>query len=143
MILLDTNIISALMRDPPDVTVVAWLDTQPPLSVWTTSITVFEVRFGLAQMPDSRRRRGLELAFDALLAEDLAGRIATFDVAAAIAAADLAARRRGLGRPVDFRDTQIAGIGISRRADIATRNTRHIEDLDVAVIDPWSFAPQA
>ena len=140
MIFLDTNVLSALMRDPPDQAVVDWLDTQPAQSVWTTSISVFEVRFGVAQLPDSHRRRALDRAFELLLAEDLEGRVAAFDTGAAIAAADLAARRQASGRTIDFRDTQIAGIALSRRADIATRNRRHFEDLDVAVIDPWAAA---
>lgn len=135
MILLDTNVVSALMAQ--DATVVAWLDTQPAESIWLTSITVFEAEFGLALLPARKRRKALETAFAALLSEDLEGRVVSFDTAAASAAARLAAERRRAGRPVDMRDTQIAGIAISRRAAVATRNVRHFEGLPTAVVSPW------
>ena len=137
MIILDTNVLSALMRTTPDVAVVNWLDRQPADSVWVTSVTVFEARFGLALLPRGRRRLGLERAFEQVLHDDLANRILDFDAAAAAAAAQLAAERQHAGGPVDFRDTLIAGIALARRATIATRNTRHFEGLDVPVVDPW------
>ena len=140
MILLDTNVLSALMRDPPDPAVVRWLDQQPAESIWTTSITVFEVRMGLALLPDGRRQRTLQALFELLLAEDLQHRVLDFDSAAAARAAELAARRQRAGRPVDMRDTQIAGIALARHAAVATRNVRHFGDLDVPVIDPWQQA---
>ena len=120
MIILDTNVLSALMRAPPDAVVIEWLDRQPAESVWITSITLFEARFGLALLPPGRRRQGLEFAFDNLLKEDLENRVLDFDSAAAIAAASLAAVRQKSGRPVDMRDTQIAGIALSRHAALAT-----------------------
>ena len=100
MILLDTNVLSALMRTRPDPVVVAWLDAQAPESVWTTAVSVFEIRFGIELLPASRRRKVLEKAFDAMLGDDLSGRIAAFDAAAAEEAAHLAARRQRRGRPV-------------------------------------------
>lgn len=145
MIILDTNVLSALMRDEPDQRVVEWLDAQAAASTWTTSVTVFEIRFGLALLPEGRRRRGLEQAFDGLLAEDLGGRILSYDAAAAAQAATLAASRQRAGIIVDIRDTQIAGIALARRASIATRNLRHFLGLTVPVISPWgeeSAAPQ-
>jgi predicted nucleic acid-binding protein len=138
MILLDTSVISALMRPDPDAAVVSWLDAQPAESIWTTSITVFEVTTGLRLLPIGRRRRALERSFNALLAEDLDGRIQAFDTAAATAAADIAAQRQTAGRPVEIRDVQIAGIARARRAQLATRRTRHFTDLGIALIDPWS-----
>lgn len=137
MIILDTNVLSALMRTAPDAAVVRWLDRQPAESIWITSITLFEVRLGLALLPRGRRKHALEAAFDQLLEEDLAQRVLDFDSAAAIEAASLAAARRKAGRPVDIRDTQIAGIALARRASLATRNVKHFQDLKVAVIDPW------
>lgn len=137
MIVLDTNVLSALMRTNPEMVVVAWLDRQPADSVWLTSITVFEARFGLALLPKGRRRSGLERAFDRLLTDDLSNRILAMDEMAAATAAQLAADRQRSGRPVDLRDTLIAGIAQSRRATIATRNARHFEGLDVPVVDPW------
>jgi len=141
VILLDTNVISAMMRrDPnPDAVVVRWLDRQPAESIWTTSITVFEVKTGLHILPPGRRRQNLERAFDALLTDDLDGRIQSFDTAAATAAAEIAAQRRSTGRTREIRDVQIAGIAVARRAQLATRNTRHFTDLGVVLIDPWSF----
>ena len=142
MIILDTNVISALMRAAPDPSVVAWLDRQAPESIWITSITLFEARLGLALLPTGRRRQALEAAFAALLQEDLESRVLDFDSAAAIEAASLAAGRQRAGRPVDMRDTQIAGIALARRATLATGNVRHFEDLKVPVVDPFRVRTQ-
>lgn len=138
MIILDTNVLSALMRTVPDAPVVTWLDGQPAESVWIASITVFEARLGLALLPQGRRRRAIETAFARLLEEDLENRVLDFDLAAASAAASLAAERQRAGRPADMRDTQIAGIALSRHATLATRNVRHFADLNVPVVDPWT-----
>jgi hypothetical protein len=138
VILLDTNVVSALMRRDPDVAVVGWLDRQPTESIWTTTITVFEVITDLRLMADGRRRRDLERAFDALLAEELEGRVQSFDTSAALAAGEIAAQRQAAGRTVEIRDVQIAGIATARRAQLATRNTRHFSDLGIALIDPWA-----
>jgi predicted nucleic acid-binding protein len=138
VIILDTNVLSALMRTAPDAQVVNWLDGQPADSIWITSITVFEARYGLAILPRGRRRRALEEGFSRLLEEDLENRVLDFDAAAAASAGALAAVRRKAGRPVDLRDTQIAGIATARHATLATRNVRHFADLDVPVVDPWS-----
>ena len=138
MIILDTNVLSALMRTVPDAHVVAWLDRQPAESVWITSITLFEAYLGLALLPSGRRRRTLEGAFARLLQEDLENRVLDFDSAAATEAASLAAARQKNGRPVDLRDTQIAGIALARRATLATRNVRHFRDLRILIVDPWA-----
>ena len=138
MIVLDTNVLSALMRTRPDAAVVNWLDRQPADSIWVTSITVFEARFGLALLPRGRRRIGLEAAFKRVLEEDLENRVLDFDSVAAASAARLAADRKSAGRAADLRDTLIAGIAQARRATIATRNAKHFEGLDVAVVDPWN-----
>ena len=138
MIILDTNVLSALMRTAPEVPVVAWLDRQPAESVWITSITLFEARFGLALLPKGRRQQTLEAAFARLLKEDLENRVLDFDSAAASEAASLAAGRQKAGRQVDMRDTQIAGIALARRATLATRNVRHFGDLKVPIVDPWA-----
>ena len=140
MIILDTNVLSALMRTAPEPAVVRWLDRQPVESIWITSITLFETRLGLALMPRGRRRQTLEAAVEQLLQEDLENRVLDFDAAAATAAAELAATRQRAGRPVDVRDTQIAGIALARRATLATRNLRHFQDSGLALIDPWQAA---
>ena len=103
-----------------------------------TSITLFETRLGLALLPSGRRRQTLEDAFTRLLIEDLENRVLDFDSAAANEAASLAAARQKIGRPVDMRDTQIAGIALARRATLATQNVRHFADLKISVVNPWA-----
>ena len=141
MILLDTNVVSSIMQVTPDGRVVAWFDQQSADSIWTTSITVFEIEAGLARLTAGRRRDRLTDAFNVLIHRVLNDRVVAFDYAAATAAAHLDARRQKLGRRVDMRDTQIAGIAIARRATIATRNTKAFHGLDTPVIDPWQTAP--
>ena len=140
MIVLDTNVLSALMRREADRSVVAWLDRQASESVWTTAVTVFEIRFGLELLEPGRRRRQLEDAFSRVLDEDFQGRILPFDHEAAQEAASLAAERRAAGKPVNFRDLEIAGIVSASRATLATRNTRHFVDLRIELIDPWAHS---
>ncbi len=142
VILLDTNVLSALMLRVPDQTVVAWLDGQSAESIWTNSITVFEVRMGIELLAEGRRRTRLEQEFDRLLAEELDGRVQSFDRAAAGAAGTIAASRQRAGLTVEIRDVQIAGIATARGATLVTRNTRHFEGLGVPLIDPWQ-SPQA
>jgi toxin FitB len=137
MIILDTNVLSALMRTVPEAPVVAWLDRQPVESVWITSITLFEAHLGLALLPSGRRRQTLETALARVLKEDLENRVLDFDSAAASEAASLAAARQKNGRLVDMRDTQIAGIALARRVTLATRNVRHFADLKILLVDPW------
>ena len=138
MILLDTNVVSEMMRRDPDNVVVSWLDRQPPESVWTTAVTVFEVRLGLEVLEPGRRRHALEETFERALREDFDGRVLPFDDAAADAAGRLAAERRRAGRSIEIRDAQIAGIAAARKATIATRNLRHFENTGVALVNPWS-----
>jgi len=138
VIVLDTNVLSVLMHHVPDPAVIAWLDDQSIESVWTTTITTFEVRLGLEVMPEGRRRARFEAAFERLVSEDLQDRVLAFDREAANAAARLAAIRRRLGRPVEIRDSQIAGIVAMRRATLATRNVRDFEGVDLRVVNPWS-----
>jgi len=138
MILLDTNVVSALMRQDPEPVVVSWLDDQPAESIWTTSITVFEVRTGLELLKPGRRRQQLERAFDELLAEDFEGRVQPFDQAAALAAGSIAAKRQSVGQTLEIRDIQIAGIATARKAILATRNLRHFDGLGIDLVDPWA-----
>ena len=137
MIILDTNVLSALMLQTPDQSVIAWLDKQSRTSVWTTSITVLEIRFGLQIMAAGKRRSTLIHAFEILL-EKIGNRVVPFDVAATQQSADLMASRHKKGRPGDLRDTMIAGIVLAQRATLATRNTMHFEDISVPLVNPWS-----
>lgn len=136
MIVLDTNILSAIMRQEPDAKVVAWLDQQSRTSIWTTSITVLEIRFGLQIMATGKRRSSLLQSFESLL-EKMGQQIAPFDNDAATQAANLMASRQLKGRPFELRDTMIAGIVLARHATLATRNVVHFEDLSVPVVNPW------
>ena len=138
MILLDTNVLSALMQRQADPVVVMWLDGLPVETVWTTSITVFEVRCGLELLEKGRRRRQLEAAFTKALEEDFDGRVLPFDQIAAQASGEIAAQQRLAGRPVEIRDAQIAGIAAARKATLATRNARHFEEIGLTLVDPWS-----
>jgi hypothetical protein len=137
MILLDTNVISALMREKPDVTAEAWLDRLPRISVWTTAVNVFEIRFGLQILAAGKRSDMMAQDFERLTHNILANRVAHFDQAAAEQTATLMAARQKIGRPVDLRDSMIAGIALSLSATIATRNVRHFEDLSCPVVNPW------
>lgn len=137
MIILDTNVLSALMQQQPDVRVIGWLDSQPAESIWISSITLFEARYGLNLLADGKRKTMLLQRFDELIQEDLANRILVFDVRAANRAAHLAAERKTCGRPVDIRDTFIAGIAMTHGATLATRNIKHFDDLPTPVLTPW------
>ncbi len=139
MIMLDTNVLSGLMQQQPDPQVVAWLDGQSAQSIWLNSVTLFEIRFGLALVASSRRKKLLHERFEELLQDDLQNRVLLFDAHAAAQAAQLAADRKAGGRPVDMRDTFIAGIALAHNAILATRNIRHFSDLSVAVVNPWDW----
>ena len=137
MIVVDTNVLSALMRRVPDPKVIAWLDGQPRTSVWTTSITILEVRFGLQVMQAGKKRSALLEIFERVLTEKIERRVVPFDTLAAQHAANLMAVRQKNGRPGELRDTMIAGIVLATRATLATRNTKHFDDLSISVVNPW------
>jgi hypothetical protein len=141
LIVLDTNVLSALMLREPDPLVVSWLDSLPAESVWTTAVTVFEVRMGLEVLPAGRRRDHLEESFARALEEDFENRVLPFDRSAADAAGRIAAERRRAGRSVEIRDVQIAGIVKARKATLATRNVRHFEGCGVVLVNPWPAFP--
>jgi predicted nucleic acid-binding protein len=137
MIILDTDVLSAAIRQTPDRQIVDWFDRQPVASLCITTITLFEIRSGIEQTGDRSKRLSLDAAFELALGELLEGRVLPFDEPAARVAADLhGARRRG-GITIGAADTQIAGIAVSRGHALATRNVRHFPNLSVPVIDPW------
>jgi toxin FitB len=137
MIILDTNVLSELMKPKPDPTVVAWLGGQPAASLYTTSITQAEILYGLMLLPRSRRRTALEAAATSMFAKDFAERILGFDRDAAPAYAQIASDRRRTGRPISHFDAQIAAIARFMGAAIATRNTADLDGCGVTVVDPW------
>lgn len=136
MIVLDSNVISAMMRQP-DKLLIAWLDTQPQQSLWTTSISVYEIEYGLQALLKGKRRQGLQKDFERAMQEDLEGRILDFDHLAAKQAAAISAHLRSIGRPIDVRDAMIAGISLSRNATLVTRNVKHFDQTGVNLINPW------
>lgn len=137
MILLDSNVLSALMQPTPEPRVVSWLDLQARQSLWTTTVNVFEIRFGLKSMPTGGRQSILTENFELILGQ-LEERVAAFDLASAQEASELMAARIKRGRVVDIRDTMIAGIALANNASLATRNIKDFEDARIPLVDPWS-----
>jgi|ERR1700733_12210360 predicted nucleic acid-binding protein len=137
MIILDSNVVCELMRPRPEGNVIAWLDRQPRASIWTSSVTVLEVRFGLQIMPNGKRRDVYTKGFENLLL-GIDHRITPFDYEAAEHASTLMASRKLRGRPRQDRDTMIAGIVLARRATLATRNIRDFDDISAPIVDPWT-----
>jgi len=138
VIILDTNVVSAMMRPSSDERVATWLDKTPRELLWLTSISIFEVRTGIELLPKGPKRRTLEQLFDHAVRVSLEGKVLPFDTAAATEAAALTARRKLSGYPSEWRDTQIAGVVLARKAQLATGNVRHFTDLGDAVINPWT-----
>jgi predicted nucleic acid-binding protein len=137
MIILDTNVLSELMRPKPS-RVAAWVAKQPATDVFTTSITEAEIFYGIELLSKGKRREGLLAAAEAMFAEDLAGRVLGFEGDAARVFSRIAAHRRALGRPISHADAQIAAIARVRSAKLATRNVEDFEDCGIDVVDPWS-----
>jgi hypothetical protein len=137
VIILDTNVISELMREAGSPAVQAWASAQRREDLVTTAINVMELRVGIENLLASRRRRELEAALDRTLNEFLAQRVLKLDLKAAHAAAAWHASCRRQGRTVPTTDAQIAGIAISRRIPIATRDIHDFEGLPIKVSSPW------
>ena len=137
MILLDTNVVSELMKAAPAESVVRWVSAQPESGLYTTSITQAEILHGIALVPSGQRRRGIEAAAHAMFAEEFGGRILGFGSDAALPYANIAADRRRAGRPISNFDAQIAAIARSVGAAIATRNVADFSDCRVELVNPW------
>jgi toxin FitB len=137
MIILDTNVLSELMLHTPDQNVLSWIDRQPRSSIWTSSLTVFEIRFGIAIIPAGKRRSAMMDDFERVL-NSFDRQVVSFDIGAAEHAGTLMASRRLRGRPREDRDTMIAGIVLANHATLATRNIRDFEDTGAKLIDPWA-----
>ena len=143
MIILDTNVISALMQQRRERAVDEWLDSQSNASVWTTSISIFELVYGLQILPAGKRRAQLQDSFDLAVVKTLGNRVAAFDASAAHHASELMAVCKQKGRPMEIRDTMIAGVALARRATLATRNERHFSELAVRVVNPWRLEKES
>ena len=137
MILLDTNVVSELMKSAPAEAVVGWTAAQPASSLYTTSITQAEIFHGIMLLPSGKRRRAIEDAAQAMFSEEFDGRILAFGSEAALPYARIAADRRRAGRPISGFDAQIAAIARTVGAMIATRNVADFSDCGVEVVNPW------
>ncbi|MGW1465243.1 PIN domain-containing protein [Streptomyces sp. NPDC002308] len=140
MIILDTDVLSELVKSVPDPRVVDWLDSLVPEEVMTTAVTAAELWYGVRRLPGGKRRSELAEGIDAMLLEDLGGRIEVFDAAAATRYADIVMARERLGRPIAAAGAQIAAICASRKATLATRNVKDFEGTGVTLVNPWNEA---
>ena len=139
-VLLDTNVVSELMRKVPDSAVAVWAAGRPLEDLFFSAVGEAELRYGAAVLPAGRGREMLVSDIERMLSEAFGNRVLPFDSGAASAYADIAAMRRSAGRPVTTPDCQIAAIARSRRMAVATRNVRDFEDADIEVVDPWTAA---
>ena len=137
MIVLDTNVISELMKFAPAETVARWIADQPASTLYTTSITQAEILHGVMLLPSGKRRGALEAAADAMFDEDFDGRVLPFGSEAARTYAQISAQRRRSGRPISHFDAQIAAIARSARSPVATRNVVDYEGCGIKVLNPW------
>ena len=137
MIILDTNVLSELMKPEPHAHVVAWIQKQVTTELCTSAVTEAEIFYGIELLSKGKRREGLLEAAQAMFAEDFAGRVFGFESDAARHFARIAAHRRALGRPISHADAQIAAIVRTRGAKLATRNLDDFADCGIDLIDPW------
>ncbi|MDS4042691.1 MAG: type II toxin-antitoxin system VapC family toxin [Candidatus Competibacter sp.] len=137
MIILDTNVISEMMKTTPSGTVLDWLNAQDAASLYVTTITLAEIGYGLRLLPDGQRRRLLAERFDRFIARAFDQRILSFDEAAARTYGDIMGHRKELGRPISVTDGQITAIAKSNGFGIATRNIKDFDDSQIALIDPF------
>jgi len=137
MIILDTNVVSELMKAKPSQAVLAWIARGDSSGYCTTSITQAEILHGVMLLPAGRRRRAIESAAEAMFATDFAGRVLSFDSPAACSYAELVSDRRRRGRPISQFDAQIASIARVAGATLATHNVRDFEHCGIGVVDPW------
>lgn len=138
MIVLDTNVLSELMKPSPSPEVLHWFATQSPDSIFTTAITQAEILFGIELLPKGKRRDALHAAAMAMFDQDFAGRVLPFDSAAATAYSRIAASRQKAGRPISHFDAQIAAIALCHGAALTTRNTADFEKCGLRLVNPWA-----
>jgi hypothetical protein len=136
MIVLDTNVVSELMRPEPAPAVLAWLRQRSGGSLHTTTVTVAEIRYGIARLPEGRRRETLQQAASEIFAA-FPRQVIPFDLAAANTYADVVTGRESIGNPIDGFDAQIAAICRSHAATLATRNTKDFIDTGITLVNPW------
>jgi predicted nucleic acid-binding protein len=137
MMVLDTNVVSEIMRPSPNLSVIAWLDAQNSDEIYLNSVVTAELLFGVASMPVGARQRQFQAMLDALFSEDFAGKVLPFDWAASQQYAILCTKAALIGKPIDISDAQIAAICLATDSVLVTRNTKHFEHSGVKLINPW------
>jgi len=137
MIVLDTNVLSELMRSQPGAAVFAWVAAQPRAALYTTSVNKAEIFYGISVLPEGRRRSALAAAAEAMFIDDFAGRVLPFDEAAALHYADIVAARRREGRPIEAFDAQIAAMARVAGAELATRDVGDFAGCGLILVNPW------
>lgn len=137
MIIVDTNVVAEVMRDSPSQAVVSWLNDQETSTLFLTSITIGEIRYGLRAMPQGKRRLRLEQGFERILVEAFSGRVLPFDEEAARHYGEVMGRRKEIGRPMGVLDGQIASIARANGCAVATRNVKHFVECGVEIINPF------
>ncbi|MCL5779213.1 type II toxin-antitoxin system VapC family toxin [Limibaculum sp. FT325] len=137
MVILDTNVVSELLRPEPESRVEGWLAAQDGAEIYLTAISEAELRYGVAIMVNGKRRDALAVTIDRILRDDFAGRILPFDSPAAESYAAIAADRRAAGRPIAQADCLIAAVARASGAAVATRNTADFEGCGIELINPW------
>lgn len=137
MLILDTNVISEMLRPAPDAGVEAWLEAQDGSDLYLTAITAAELRRGVSVLPKGRRRTLIDHAVEGVLTQDFAERILPFDAAASVMYALIAEERRAAGRPISQSDAQIAAIARSLAVPVATRNLSDFQGCGIHLVDPW------
>jgi toxin FitB len=138
VIVLDTNVVSEMMRSTPEPRVAQWIDAFAADDVFVTAVTAAELMYGVARLPEGRRKQELLVKVGALIAEDFKDRVLPFDQLAAVDYANVVASRERAGRPISMADAQIAAICRNWSADLATRNVADFMDIGVRVVDPWT-----
>jgi toxin FitB len=138
MIVLDTNVVSEVIKTDPSAAVTGWLALERPSQVFTTAITHAELLYGIAKLPSGQRRSTLQAAIVRILTEVFAGRILPFDSHAAASYGWIYASRQAMGKPTSQFDAQIAAIAHSRGAALATRNTADFEHCGIKLLNPWT-----
>ena len=138
MLILDTNVLSEILRPTPDAAVLVWLEAQPRSQLFTTAITRAEILYGISLLSKGPRRQKLQTVARAIFDEDLEDKVLAFDGPAADQSAQIAARRTQAGKPISQLDAMIAAIAKAQQARLATRNIRDFVDCDIQIIDPWT-----
>ena len=140
MIILDTNLVSEMMRAAPNPAVMHWIDKHTPVDFACSTIALFEIRYGLNLLPASAKRHRLEATLLRIMNSGAFGRILPFGPTTADCAAEIFATRRQMGRPIQISDCLIAGHVLEHGATLATRNVRDFDGVGLSLINPWETA---